>query len=224
MMFAHRRPGWAARVVATTVVLAASELAAHVGAFAPVSHVARPRPLQLATGTCRLRARRPARFAMTAHHMPQSVDGALLEGLKQSAWAGKAPAIDRFNMQVNGPSFMLVAATAFGFTVPIQWCAPIARAYTTAWMRSTDVRSVPVRGHVRTARTSAQGHEMATLIRTTSGHALQVVNESPPIFRLPNFLSPEECDAIIKAAVEVRGRAPSSACVHVKSCESTAVL
>ena len=104
-MFAQRRPGLAARAVVTTVVLAASNLAAHVGAFAPASHVATPRPLQLATGTCRLRpgARQPARFAMTAHYVPQTVDGALLEGLKQSAWEGKAPAIDRFNMQVNGP-------------------------------------------------------------------------------------------------------------------------
>jgi len=129
-MFAQRRPGLAARAVVTTVVLAASNLAAHVGAFAPASHVATPRPLQLATGTCRLRpgARQPARFAMTAHYVPQTVDGALLEGLKQSAWEGKAPAIDRFNMQV--------------------------------------------------------------------------VHQSPPIFRLPSFLSPEECDAIIKAAVE----------------------
>lgn len=120
-MFAQRRPGLAARAVVTTVVLAASNLAAHVGAFAPASHVATPRPLQLATGTCRLRpgARQPARFAMTAHYVPQTVDGALLEGLKQSAWEGKAPAIDRFNMQVNGPSFLLVSSSSFCFG-PIQ--------------------------------------------------------------------------------------------------------
>jgi len=56
---------------------------------------------------------------MTAHYVPQTVDGALLEGLKQSAWEGKAPAIDRFNMQVNGPSFLLVSSSSFCFG-PIQ--------------------------------------------------------------------------------------------------------
>ena len=35
-------------------------------------------------------------------------------------------------------------------------------------------------------------------------HTVQVVHKSPPLFRIPNFLTPEDCDALIQAAIEVR--------------------
>jgi hypothetical protein len=134
-MVAQRRPrssgGSLSRVMATMAVLAASGPAVCVDAFSYASHVATLRPLRRSAGMClhaRARARESAGITMAAHAQQQSLDGALLEGLKRSAWEGKAPAIAQFNMQV--------------------------------------------------------------------------VNQSPPIFRLPNFLSPEECDEIIKAAVE----------------------
>jgi hypothetical protein len=33
-------------------------------------------------------------------------------------------------------------------------------------------------------------------------YELKVLHKSPPLFRIPNFLSSEECDAIIKAAID----------------------
>ena len=92
-------PGWACCATIAASLLVATLEMGKVGAFTIPSFPASLRQHTLAARNCR-HERTAGCLAMVAPGRQEVFDGTLQEGLERSAWEGKAPAIDKFNMQV----------------------------------------------------------------------------------------------------------------------------